>query len=396
MRFRGVSRGAWSSGRALASIGVLSLVLTGVLVSSGTPLASAGTSTGPDLISNGCLQVPSLTSGYDTFEGGSTQIPGWTVGGDSVDVMTTDKWEPGPGCRQSVDLAGNAQGSVAQTVSTMPGVSYLLRWEMAGDLDGGPVLKAMHVFWESRLVAAPTFDTAGHSDSSMGWVDMHVTVDATRTRSVVTFADVSAGDTAYGATLDDVSLTVQYTTVHGFRVTNSHDAYSVAVRQMLAKVPGSAVVPASGAPVCVLQAVAAEQVKKGAGLLIIWGIAPSSQFIRGTSAAQRAGAQVVERYVRGLLTSSWNTYLAALKADRVPLQGRADLANWWGVRVESRSTTGLLMTFQIAKAGTTSTMTWSNVVGVTSKGAAAAPEALASLLYYTKKIAVLPGSTSTT
>jgi hypothetical protein len=395
MRLRILSRLTGLTSRALVNIGVLSVVLAGVLVSSGVSAASARASTSSNLITNGCLQVPSLTSGYDTFEGESTQIPGWTVGGDSVDVMTADKWEPGPGCRQSVDLAGNAQGSVSRTVSTTPGVSYLLRWEMAGDLDGGPVVKAIHVFWEGRLVAAPTFDTAGHSDSSMGWVDMHVTVDATRTRSVVTFADVSAGNTAYGATLDNVSLAVQSTTVNGFRVTDSNDAYSVAERQMLAKVPESAVVSASGVPICALQAFAAEQAKNGTGLLIIWDIAPSSQFISETSATQQAKAQLVEQYLTGLLTRSRNLYLAVLRADRLPLQGSADLASWWGVRVESRSTTGLLMSFQIAKSGTTSAITWSNVVGVSSTNAAAAPSALASLLYYTKKIAVLPGSTTT-
>jgi hypothetical protein len=265
---------------------------------------------------------------------------------------------------------------------------------MAGDLDGGPVVKAIHVFWEGRLVAAPTFDTAGHSDSSMGWVDMHVTVDATRTRSVVTFADASAGDTAYGATLDDVSLRVQSIIVNGFRVADSGGPYSLAVRQMLAKIPGNSVVPASGVPICALQAFAAEQAKNGTGLLIIWDIAPSSQFISETSVTQQAKAQLIEQYLTGLLTRSRNLYLAVLRADRLPLQGSADLSSWWGVRVESRSTTGLLMTFQIAKSGTTSAITWSNVVGVTS--ASAAPQALANLLYYTKKIAVLPGSTPTT
>jgi hypothetical protein len=393
MRLRRVSRLTGSRRRALASIGVLSLALVGVLVSSGVSAASARASTGSNLITNGCLQVAGNTR-IDTFEGGSTQIPGWTVGGDSVDVNASDYWEPGPGCSQNVDLAGNAQGSVSQTVSTTPGVSYLLQWYMAGNTECGPVVKSMHVFWEGRLVAAPTFDTTGHSDSSMGWLAVNVTVKATETRSVVKFADASAGDTGCGATLDDVWLTVYSFIVNGFRVANSGGPYSMAERQMLAKVPESALVPASGVPVCALQAIGAEQVKKGAGLLIIWGIAPSSQFIKETSATQQAGAQIVERYVKGLLTRSRNLYLAVLKADRLPLQGSGDLANWWGVRVESRSTTGLLMTFQIAKSGTTSAITWSNVVGVTS--ASAAPQALANLLYYTKKIAVLPGSTPTT
>jgi hypothetical protein len=250
----------------------------------------------------------------------------------------------------------------------------------------------MHVFWDAKLVAAPTFDYTDQSVSSMGWVSKQLTVTATRTKSVVEFADASAGDTPWGAALDAVSLTVQSTTVNGFKVTNSSGPYSVAVRQMLAKVPGSALVPTSGVPVCTLQALAAEQVKNGAGLLIIWTIAPSSQFISETSTTRQVKAQLVEQYLMGLLTSSRNLYLAALQTDRVPLQGSADFASWWGVRVESRSTTGSHMNFQIAKAGTTSTITWGNVVGVTSTSAAAAPEALANLLYYTKKIAVLPAS----
>jgi choice-of-anchor C domain-containing protein len=258
-----------ASGRTiLVSIGVLSLVLAGVLVSSGVPSAFAGTSTGRNLITNGCFQVPGLTSGEDTFVRGSTQITGWTLGGDSVDVKAANWWEAVAGCSQSVDLAGDASGALSQTVSTTPGVSYLLQWEMAGNPDGGPAVKTMHVFWEGKLVAAPTFNTTGHSDSSMGWVSMHVTVHATDTRSVVTFADASAGDTDAGATLDAVSLTVQFARVNGFSVTSASDPYSVAVRQMLAKVPESAVVPASGVPVCTLQALAAEQVKNGAGLLI--------------------------------------------------------------------------------------------------------------------------------
>ena len=306
-----------------------------------------------------------------------------------------------PGSNQylqlSSDTAAVTPGSVTQVVHTTARSRYLLQWEMGGNPQGPPTVKTMHVLWDNKVVDVPTFSTKGLSASGFGansWVHMKISVTATSSKSTIEFVDTF--DTGWGAWVDSVSLNLESATVNGFQTTMSSDPYSAAVRQMLTKVPGSAVVPASGVPVCTLQALAAEQVKNGAGLLIIWTIAPSSQFIKMPSTTRLAKAQVVEQYLTDLLTRSRSLYLAALQADRVPLQGNADFASWWGVRVESRSTTGLLMNFQIAKAGKASTITWSNVVGVTSTSASAAPEALANLLYYTKKLAVLPGSTSTT
>ena len=55
------------------------------------------------------------------------------------------------------------------------------------------------------------------------------------------------------------------------------------------------------------------------------------------------------------------------------------------------------MTFQIAKTGATSTITWTNVYGLSSTtNQALAPEALANLLYYTRTVAGGPGSTTAT
>jgi hypothetical protein len=186
-------------------------------------------------------------------------------------------------------------------------------------------------------------------------------------------------------------------TVNGFSVTSVSTAYEVAEHQMLMHLSAHAVVsaaPTQSAAVCTLQASAANEVQNGAGLLIIWTVAPSAQFIHETSSQRLGGAQVVEQYLTSLLKSSRNLYLAALQADQVPLQG-PDLASWWGVEVRSISTTGSLMTFQIATTATTSTTSWSDVPGVSSSASQAmAPEALANLLYYTKNIAVLPGLTT--
>ena len=130
---------------------------------------------------------------------------------------------------------------------------------------------------------------------------------------------------------------------------------------------------------------AAEQVDDATGLMIIWAISPSAAFIQQTATARVADANLVKQYLAGLMTTSRTVYLADLKADRVPLEGE-DLANSWGVRVQSTSTTGALMVFQMSRAGTSSWIIWQNVFGVNSTSQTVAPQALANLLYYTKDV----------
>jgi choice-of-anchor C domain-containing protein len=370
---------------------MLAAALVGTLAPLNTSSALASTPVGPNLIVNGCFHDPAITTGYIALGPGSVQIPDWTVGGNGVDVVTGHHWQPSVRCGQSVSLAGGGQGSVSQTVNTTFGDIYLLSWNIAANYNCGPALKRMAVFWEGKLVALPTFNMTGDSDSSMGWVTKQVAVTAADTTSVVEFADATPGGGSCGAALDGVSLTLQSEVVHGFAATNSSDPFSTAERQMLAKLPGHFVLPANGAPVCSLQPIAAEQVDNGGGLLIIWGITPSAQYIREASAAQKAGAKLVQSYLEGLLTSSRDLYVDALKADRVPLVGGSNLATWWGVRVQSTSTTNVLMSFEISRSGTSSWIAWNNVFGVTSINQSLAPQALANLLYYTKSVAVLPG-----
>ncbi len=363
-------------------------------VTSGIQAGSA-----PNLIVNGTFDLPVISGNYLGYATGSTAIPGWVIGGSNgsttnVWIISARYWQPGPGSKQSLQLTGpGPEGSVTQTVATTPGYTYLLQWEMAGDVTVPALVDKMNVLWDGTLVEAPTFKITDQSSTSMGWVHMAIPVKATGPKSTVEFVDATKSGNAHGSVLDTVSLTAQSETVNGFTVTASSGPYSLAERQMLAKIPGHAVVPASGTPVCTLQAAAANQVQDGAGLEIVWGISPSVQFIHGTPTAQQAGAKLVDQYLTGLLNSSKSLYLAALQADRVALQGSNDLASWWAVRVQSTSATGSLMSFQIAKSGAASTITWSNVPGVSSQSAALALKALANLLYYSKNIA---GSTTTT
>jgi choice-of-anchor C domain-containing protein len=373
-----------------AGIAVLTAVIVGVLAPMGTSSAFAATPSGPNLVANGCFHDPSVPEGSVALGPGSVQIPDWTIGGKGVDIVASDHWQAATGCGASVSLAGGGPGSVSQTVNTTFGDIYLLTWQMAANYSCGPVVKKMAVYWEGKLVAAPSFNMTGSGHNAMGWVTKQLTLTADDTTSVLAFSDVTPGGGACGATLDGVSLTLQSTIVNGFAASNSSDPYSVAERQMLAKLSSHFVLPTSGTPICRAQAIAAEQVDGGAGLLIIWGITPSAQFVKEVPAAQDSGAKLVQQYLAGVLQTSRNLYLAALKADRVPVEGSSNLASWWGVRVQSMSTTNLLMSFQISKSGTSSWISWDKVFGVTSIKQASAPQALANLLYYTKNVAGLP------
>ncbi|HTT92463.1 MAG TPA: DUF642 domain-containing protein [Acidimicrobiales bacterium] len=363
-----------------ALTGVVALTVGLVPASS---FAATTTGTGSNLITNGCLSDPAVPSGYAEVGAGQSGIPGWTVGGENVAAIAT-LWEPAPGCKDSLDLNGNS--SVSQTVSTTPGAAYVLRWEGAADARFGPQVTTMRVLWDGKLVSSPTYNAKGHTTTSMGWVTTQVQVTATTPKSVIMFEQ----NGAYGGpetTIGAVSLMGGSQTVNGFTAASGTNPYDVAERAMLTKIPATASVPASN-PVCAVQALAANQVLTGAGLQLVWNIAPTDGFIHAAPAAREAGAAAVAKYLMNLLRSSKRLYVADLQADRVPLPTTGGLANWWAVRVQSVSTTGALMSFQIALTKSGTTTTWANVPSApVAASQAMAPEALANLLYYSKTIA---------
>jgi Protein of unknown function (DUF642) len=379
-------------GTAIVAASVVAVLAVGSVP---TP-AFAATTVSPtaNLISNGCFRVPSLTSGDTSVGPGSSALPSWTIDANEVWPIASDLWQPSPGCISSLDLSYNA--SLSQTVKTTPGSLYVLKWAGASDARHADATTQIKVIWDGKTVASPTYDSQGFTLTNMGWNFKSIIVAATSVTSTVEFQQLNQ---TISGIIGSASLTAYTEPVNGFQATDANDPYSVAERQMLTKAPGTAVVPATGVPLFALRAVAADQVQHGAGLLIIWTIAPSAQFVHQGSAARQKAAQLVEADLTALLNSTRGLYLAALQADRVPLQGTSDLSTWWGVEVRSLSTTGSLMTFQIAKTEATSTITWTNVYGITSSSTtnqALAPEALANLLYYSKTVAGGPGSATAT
>lgn len=183
-----------------------SLKVRGALVAAAfaTGLALAGTASA-SAFTNGSFESATVdpASGFATLAGGSTAITGWVVGGDSVDYIG-GYWQPEDGSR-SIDLSGNANGSVSQTFDTVIGQRYSVDFYLAGNPDGGPAAKVAISSATGGLAQWNTFNvTPSDSRADMGWAAYKYDFTATSASSVLTFA--SATGTAYGPALDNVSV----------------------------------------------------------------------------------------------------------------------------------------------------------------------------------------------
>lgn len=181
----------------LAAATAISMVLSGAAPASATAV--------PNLVKNGGFEEPAGCNPFCEYDAGSTAMPHWVIGGNSIDLVNTGYFQAAFGS-QSVDLSGSAPGSVEQTVDTTSGVTYHLKWYMAGNPYCGQPVKTMRVYWNGNLIAAPRFDTTGHSPSDMGWVSHEKKVTAEGSTSTIEFADDTPDMSQCGATLDEVSL----------------------------------------------------------------------------------------------------------------------------------------------------------------------------------------------
>jgi len=161
--------------------------------------------TNNEIITNGSFEYGPAVSTITVLYAGSTDIIGWVVVQGSIDYIGT-YWIPSDGLR-SLDLNGNYPGSIAQTFSTTPGVTYQVTFDMAGNPVGGSTIKQMRVT-AANDSADFSFDITGKSLSEMGWVNY--TWEFTATDSVTTLQFLSLEPyNAYGPALDNVSVVKQ-------------------------------------------------------------------------------------------------------------------------------------------------------------------------------------------
>ena len=156
------------------------------------------------IFSDGFNSPPVSGPGFTTVTSGT--IGPWTVGLGGVDWISS-YWVPAEG-DGSVDTAGNAPGSLSTILSTIAGQTYTLSFYLAGNPDGGSAVKQLNV-QVGTVNQVFTFDTTGHSKTSMGWVLESVSFVASG-NDTLTFTSqdtlVTGGPSPYGAVLDGVSV----------------------------------------------------------------------------------------------------------------------------------------------------------------------------------------------
>lgn len=155
-----------------------------------------------ELVKDGGFEKPILSGGFTEYNAGQT-FGKWTVTNGSIDLVTTSYWMPAQGA-QSVDLDGSNAGTISQNLSTIPGTNYSLSFALAGNPVCGSQVVQMQVVWGSIVVATLSFDTTGHSTTSMGWKHHTYTVQATSATTSLSF--VSLTQSYCGPALDAVTV----------------------------------------------------------------------------------------------------------------------------------------------------------------------------------------------
>jgi choice-of-anchor C domain-containing protein len=159
-----------------------------------------------NLVANGDFEKPvARNSSFDTVTVSEGHyIDAWQVVDGSVDLVR-NYWQPQSGS-QSLDTAGLVNGTIQQTIATVPGALYQLSFWMAGNPDGDPGIKTLRVSFGTQQQDF-TFDKAGSTLSDMGWTQMIWDITADTSSTVLSFASLNAPSTPYGAALDTVSVT---------------------------------------------------------------------------------------------------------------------------------------------------------------------------------------------
>jgi choice-of-anchor C domain-containing protein len=182
-----------------------SVLKTALVTAACVAACGVATSAGAAAFTNGSFELGVDPGGsFVTLGNGSTGITGWVVGGDSVDYIG-GYWNAEDGSR-SVDLSGNANGSVAQTFDTVAGQTYVVNFFLAGNPDGGPAAKLAITSADGAQQQSNVFTVVPgvNTRSNMGWADYTYQFTAATTSTTLAFA--SATNTAFGPALDNVSI----------------------------------------------------------------------------------------------------------------------------------------------------------------------------------------------
>jgi choice-of-anchor C domain-containing protein len=134
------------------------------------------------------------------LDANATDLAGWQVTEGSVDWIGPARWRASEGML-CVDI--DAPGGIKQTIQTIAGLDYLLRFDMAGNPETEPAAKRLVVtVGEQRHEFA--FDATGHTTKDLGWTSQQIPFRAVGERTVIKFTNAADSPTASGLALDNV------------------------------------------------------------------------------------------------------------------------------------------------------------------------------------------------
>jgi choice-of-anchor C domain-containing protein len=180
-----------------------SSALAGLMCACGALAVSVPVQAAP--FTNGSFEVGppvSASTGYVNVVPADSSITGWTVLPANIDYVGS-LWMAEDGVR-SLDLSGGAAGGVEQTFDTFQGSTYVVRFFLAGNGACGSIVKGMDVVATGNAAVHYTFDTTGHSPTSMGWQQQEYDFVATGTSTTLAFQ--STENSVCGPALDNVSV----------------------------------------------------------------------------------------------------------------------------------------------------------------------------------------------
>ena len=138
-----------------------------------------------------------------TYHSPSNVIDGWSVSFGSIDYIG-GWWQASEGVR-SIDMTGASAGQISQTVPTIPGLTYVVTFDMSGN-PGPPSVKLMTVTADAGQAQTFSYDTiaTGNTQADMKWEVKQYTFTATGATTLLAFTSDVPGFS--GPTLDNVRL----------------------------------------------------------------------------------------------------------------------------------------------------------------------------------------------
>lgn len=170
-----------------------------------TPAPTPVCAVGSNLLSNASFETPALT-GNGTW-GILTSVLDWAISGSNGLELWRNFNGTGAGLAsdgaQNAELDGNAPTTITQTVVTVPGATYQLKYDFSARAGRNLADNAVEAYADTMLVSSTSAD--GTANSGNVWTTKSATFVAADASTDIKFVDKGAA-TSYGSLLDNTVL----------------------------------------------------------------------------------------------------------------------------------------------------------------------------------------------